>query len=582
MHPPIQYTGSVPFLLKTTNSLILVLLWAGVPSTCLAGANPRAVPTFESIGLYYDRTVAKDGCRVSYRIAGAPEWREGYPLVYDQRERQYRGSLVGLKASTRYEIRLAVDGDQVRLDAQTLNDEFPIGKTTYLPGGTTDKTVFIRDGGTEKGWHLVTPAPGTKFVSDVFNLSDYNVVVEAEYVILRGLELKNAGIHGVLIRAGVQHVVVEDCHITGWGRAGGARVWGVFTGSDSGVYAENDAGHLVIERNLIEYPRGGSNDWESGHPSGPQGISLIDSLGGNVIRYNTIRSTDDHGFNDGFGGASNFSFKGSPNRDSDIYGNIISNCWDDAIESEGANMNVRIWSNYIHHTFVHIATASTSMGPLYIFRNVFGESRISHQDHSGGMMIKTGMKYVEINGEKVSLGLGYRFIFHNTALQPNGALDVFSSHELHNAVSRNNIFYSRGRTYPRDSGEPHNDFQNDLTGSYLGGGFVRSMFLNSEQPEWFLAPVMNRIQWGRIEYSRNGKDFAITDPLVQGKNPALDAGVRLPGFNDDYSGAAPDIGAFENGRPPLRFGREMAPGFKRAPWEMYSLTAAPPAPPSLR
>jgi hypothetical protein len=105
-------------------------------------------------------------------------------------------------------------------------------------------------------------------------------------------------------------------------------------------------------------------------------------------------------------------------------------------------MNVRIWSNYIHHTFVHIATAATSMGPLYIFRNVFGESRVSRQDPSGGMMIQTGMNFVTIDGERVSTGLGYRFIFHNTALQPNGALDVFSSRELHNAVSRNNIFDS--------------------------------------------------------------------------------------------------------------------------------------------
>jgi hypothetical protein len=72
----------------------------------------------------------------------------------------------------------------------------------------------------------------------------------------------------------------------------GARVWGVFTGSDSGICAENDAGHLVMQRNLIEYPRGGANDWESGHPSGTQAVTLIDSRSGNVIRYNTIRSTD--------------------------------------------------------------------------------------------------------------------------------------------------------------------------------------------------------------------------------------------------------------------------------------------------
>jgi hypothetical protein len=403
----------------------------------------------------------------------------------------------------------------------------------------------------------------------VFNLSDYNIVVEADYVILRGLALRNAGIHGVLIREGVQNVVIEDCHITGWGRLGGARVWGVTSGSDSAIFGANDSGHLVIQRNLIEHPRSGSNDWESGHPSGPQAISLIDSRGGNVIRYNTIRSTEDHGFNDGIGGGSNYSFKGSPNRDSDIYGNIIANCWDDAIESEGANMNVRIWSNYIHHTFVHVATAATAKGPLYVFRNVFGLSRVSHTDSSGGMMIKTGMNYVNVDGEKVSTGLGYRFIFHNTALQPNGALDVFSGHELHNAVSRNNIFYSRGRAYPPDRGQPANDFANDLTGGYLGGGFVRSMFLPAERLEWYLAPTVNRIEWGRIESTRAGRKIAITDPMVQGKNPAIDKGVVLPGFNYAFEGAAPDIGAFENGRPPLRFGREMAPGFARAPWEAY-------------
>lgn len=548
-------------------SLALFLIFFAGTTTAAPGAEAWAVPTFESLGLYYNRPAAGAGCAVRYRPAGSADWRQGYPLVYDPRERQYRGSLVGLKPDTAYDIRLEAGAGPIDLQARTLSEQFPIGRTTPLPGGATDKTITIREGGSEAGWHLVTPAPGARFVSDVFNLSDSNIVIEADYVILRGLDLRNAAIHGVRIRRGVQHVVIEDCHITGWGRIGGSRSWGVTTGQDSGIYAENDAGSLIIQRNLIEYPRGGANDWESGHPDGPQGISLIDSRGGNVIRYNTIRSTEDHGFNDGIGGGSNFSFKGSPNRDSDIYGNIISNCWDDCIESEGANMNVRIWSNYIHHTFVHIATAATSMGPLYIFRNVFGESRISHQDRSGGYLIKTGMNYIEINGERVSTGLGYRFIFHNTALQPNGALDVFSGHELHNAVTRNNIFYARGQAYPKDSGEPHNDFKNDLTGGYLGGGFVQSMFLASDRLEWYLAPSVKKIQWGRIESLRNEKTVAITDPLVDAPNPAIGKGARLPGFNDDFTGAAPDLGAFGSGLPPLRFGREAAPGFTRAPWE---------------
>ena len=83
-----------------------------------------------------------------------------------------------------------------------------------------------------------------------------------------------------------------------------------------------------------------------------------------------------------------------------------------------------------------------------------------------------------------------------------------------------------------------------------------------------MGPTMNAIKWGTIDYSRGGRDFAITDPMIQRPNSAIDAGVRIPGFNDDYKGTAPDIGAFENGNPPLRFGREAAPGFTRAPWEL--------------
>ena len=533
-----------------------------------------AVPTFECISLYWKPGDAGDGeAKVRFRVQGDSAWREGYPLWYAELDGEFRGSLVGLRSGTTYEIELtSPSGKKASLTSATRSEQFPIGKTTHLPGGEMDKPLKITESGTANAWHLVAPTPGTKTVIDVFNLHDNCVEVAADYVIIRGLELKNAGQSAVLIRKDVQNVVVEDCHMTLWGRVGGARVWGVFYGSDSGIYAERGAGGLVLQRNLIESPRSGSNDWESGHPDGPQGISLIDTSGGNIIRYNEIRSTEDHGYNDGIGGGSNFSFQGSPNRDSDIYGNIITNCWDDAVESEGANMNVRIWGNYIDKTFVFIASAGTSKGPLYMFRNVFASSRISHQDPSGGMIFKTAGvgRTLTLDGKEVPGDWGRRYVFHNTALQPNGALSVFSSHGVCNVVTRNNIFRVRGNVYPSAPKEgPPNSFRNDLTSGYLAGGFVRSMFVPSDRLEWFLAPTVPNIKWGRIEYSRSGKNFAITDPLVQVPNPAIDKGARLPTFNDDYQGAAPDIGAFENGNPPLRFGREAAPGFARAPWETY-------------
>ena len=37
-------------------------------------------------------------------------------------------------------------------------------------------------------------------------------------------------------------------------------------------------------------------------------------------------------------------------------------------------------------------------------------------------------------------------------------------------------------------------------------------------------------------------------------SPGYDKGMKIPNFNDDYRGAAPDMGAHEAGSPPMKFG----------------------------
>ena len=58
-----------------------------------------------------------------------------------------------------------------------------------------------------------------------------------------------------------------------------------------------------------------------------------------------------------------------------------------------------------------------------------------------------------------------------------------------------------------------------------------------------------------------GKETTITDPVI-------DAGKRIANFNDGYTGKGPDLGAFEAGHPPLRFGRRAYNNIW-APWELY-------------
>ena len=556
-------------LMRNINLLLLILLFTTTNISTLYSAAEdtfRAVGTYECIGLYF-KSPDLGQCRVRFRQKGTSTWQDGYPLVHDRRDNEYRGSIVGLKPDTIYDIKITLDNKSSELICATKNDSFPIGRITYLKAGIQTKPLRITESGTPKGYHLITPAKDSKTTFDVRNAEEYTCVIDADYVVLRGVEFRNAAIHGLLIKSKRHDNVIEDCRFTFWGRIGGPRTYGNKGGTDSAIYAERGSGNLTIQRNLIENPRGGSNDWDTGHPAGPQAITIINSSGGNVIRYNEIRSTEDHGFNDAIGGGSNYSFEGSPNRDSDIYGNIISNVWDDAIESEGANMNVRIWNNYIEKTFQHIATACTSKGPLYIFRNVFGQSRRTHRDPLGGSMIKVG--------QRDEYGGGRKFVFHNTSIQPKGAFHVFSGHVNPNTVTRNNIFDCPGRLTSSRPVETDCDFDYDLfTGMDRGiakerhGIRGKPSFIKSYALEFYPSSTTTKIKWGKVPLKQGDKTVTLTDPVMTVPNPVVDSGVKLANFNDDYAGNAPDLGAFELGRPPIRFGRR-ATGNHWAPWELH-------------
>ncbi len=536
-----------------------------------------AVPTFECAGLYW-KTIEGGPCKIRYREESGRTWKDGLDLAYDPRDGEYRGSIIGLSPDTGYQVELSDNNSKAQLTFKTRSDKFPVGKITVLPEGESDTTIVITESGTPRAYHLVTVSADSKSVINLKNVLKYGIEIDADYVIIRGVEIRNASVHGVIIRKNRHDIVIEQCYIAFWGRIGGPKTYGNLEGgSDSGIFAEAGTGNLTIQRNLIEDPRGASNDWETGHPDGPQGISIIESQGGNVIRFNDIVSTEDHGFNDGIGGGNNFSFTGNINRDSDIHGNIIRNAWDDAIESEGGNMNVRIWGNFIHFFYNGIATASTSKGPLYIFRNVSRESRSGHRNNIGGALIKTG--------ERNEFGGGRRYIFHNTILQPGGVFNVFSSHVNPDCITRNNIFDVPGRLATDIEKDPSSDYDFDyFSGTAKGRTAAEEhgikftttpagtrLYTSSYNLEFYPRSSINSIKWGKYPYEFGDRKLEITDPVVWINNPLIDSGTLLRGFNDDFSGKAPDLGAFETGSPPLQFGRRAYLNFDegRAPWETY-------------
>ena len=178
-------------------------------------------------------------------------------------------------------------------------------------------------------------------------------------------------------------------------------------------------------------------------------------------------------------------------------------------------------------------------------------------------------------GERDEYGGGRKFVFHNTAVQPKGAFHVFSGHVNPNTVTRNNIFDCPGRLTSSREVDTDCDFDYDLfTGMDRGIAKERHgirgnpSFIKSYALEFYPSSTTTNIKWGKVPIKQGDKNVTLTDPVMTVPNPVVDSGVKLANFNDDYAGKAPDLGAFELGRPPIRFGRR-ATGNHWAPWELH-------------
>jgi hypothetical protein len=418
-----------------------------------------------------------------------------------------------------------------------------------LPAGTRNTPLIITQGGTPSGYVVYQADPSGTTI-DVQNSSTNDVEISAPYVILRGFTLKGGGTNGIELKPGAHDVVIENNDISGWGRTRGTGQNGTLgVDMDSGIRARcNDFSleRVVIQRNKIHDPRYTANSWDSGHPAGPQGITFSYCGGNNVFRYNEITSSNGNFYNDPIGGEDNYTTTGFPNYDSDIYGNVFSQSYDDGIESEGGNRNVRIWNNYMDQTGTGVATTVVGVGPVYIFRNVYNRSRMRYFSSFDGDDRGPFFK----SGTDLSVGNGRRYIFHNTSLQPRDSSATnglgagsgthgSSTNPMTNTVSRNNIY---------NIWKPSWD-SIDQTGSGFGNDVDYDVYNG-----WVTANAgaeANGVKAAPTFASGSGVGMSGMYQLAPG-TPGYGTGARIPNFNDQS--ATPDIGAQQSGAPAMTFG----------------------------
>lgn len=509
------------------------------------------VSTFNSISVtWVPLSEGGTACTLEYKKSIDETWSDALDMFWDSAAGEYRGSIVLLDSNTNYDIRATNVGGSYTLapvlsdtDApgsnSTWSETFNVGSATYLDQ-TSSSTYTISASGSDDSYILYTfnPAVGSATI-DVNNSANYNIQLQngVHHVIIRGITMLDAAVSGINLVGNNHHIVIEDCDISNWGDGtnGQAAIYSLNYTDAQAPYA------LVIQRNRLHDPRVGANGWETGHPLGPQGIFFARSLGNMVIRYNSIYSTDEHWFNDAMGNWQN-SGNGWPYKDTDIYGNYISNCRDDGIESEGGNENVRIWNNFITQTFVPIAIAEVNIGPIYIWRNVSSYNRkwsnqADPDDWERGPFIKAGGSTA-----------GKTYIFNNTTLQPDdgetrtigvdGGIKN-SGGTIYNTISRNNImlnYKTSNVTFIMGTTSETNDLDYDLyTGTISNSGTQQVNGIND-------VPTFD----GNETYTISNQTGEVKAFLTSGSN-GRNAGIAINNFTDGYEGVAPDMGAFEYG-----------------------------------
>jgi PKD repeat protein len=575
--------------------------------------NPPSAPGGDTIFLRYRKGSDPDV---------ASSWKQGHPLWYDsgtQHAFHGRGSVVHLNSGTPYVFEVSTDnvswqyvpGMQGEACPATWSESFPTGtvvpvwsgpnqppitSSSYLgsrAGSSRNHVLLANQSGTANGYTLYD-FTGMNAVAQTSNSSNFfPVVISGSYIILKGLKVIG-GESGILIDPGSHDIVIDSVEVTRYGRDTGTALPAPLTGNQGG---DEDAGikfpdstygpildtkRIVIQRSRIHNPAFGSSSWRNGgiHPAGPTAIMMYPTGGQIVIRYNETYATTD----DTFGGPPDLNHynqdglvMGGCNGtgslcagvmgigpDVDIYKNRVMNYMDDGLEVDGNATNDRVWKNYFDYGGASaVSTAPVSVGPAYVWRNVYNRQRQCISDDWGNSSCNDGGRDPMHKNSGNGPITGKTYIYHNTSLQPPASSEGLTGNPLGAGggsdggslvVTRNNVFEIWKQNWNGFGGASGDaDANYDLTNANCWTGSLPTCTTTEANgytgttPQYQNQNATDGTANGWRSYW-NGKYR-----LVPG-TPGYDDGTVIPNFNDGYVGAKPDRGAHEDGTPDMDFG----------------------------
>jgi len=420
------------------------------------------------------------------------------------------------------------------------------GRYVLTAKGTAEQPIVIRGAG------------DGEVIFDGDGAHEFFNVMAADHHIFEGLTIRNAD---VAFEAGLKDVIgakgltIRNCRIEDVGIAVNAQYSGShdFLITNNVMIGRDDRYRLLGWYNPGIY---GGNKLKSYYA-----VKVYGS--GHVVSHNYIAY-----FHDGISVCTH----GSPDPEEDrkasaidFYNNDIHLMADDFIEADGGVHNIRVMRNRgVNAAQCGLSAQPVYGGPAYYIRNV-----IYH--------VPTGC------GLKFNVKPAGMVLYHNTMITEGLPGDMFSNTHMRNnlflgidAPNRSVFRFSNATaysTYDYNGYRLNPKTKDQFLWTAPAKGTLRDYEQDRTRAQRFASLAELRAATGQEAHGLE-VDFDIFENLrapdatkpqavyrasdlnfhLKGTGKAVDAGVRIPNVNDDATGKAPDLGAYEVGRPVPHYG----------------------------
>ena len=553
--------------LTTIATALLASLWSAevaAQTSTTAGAITTPYPTTQGISIEW--AIVGDSnnngvVTVRYRPAGTTNWKTGMALFRipagsndtgsfgsgnGQWSNKHSGSLFDLDPATSYEIELTLtdpDGGSTTQTTTAATRPIPQAAAT-----ATTKAVTPANFSTM----LAGAAPGDILLMGAGNYPAFTVSrsgADGKPIVLRGssvdgvviqgrvtmddqnyVYLENVTVQGEVRMHGASNMVVRGCHIQSTGE-----------GIDFEIGNAVPRNNYIVDNDVVGAAVWVDNQLSSDGFNGGEGIQFTGS--GHVVCFNHVK-----GFRDDI---SLMEYDEAYEQVSiDICNNDIEEATDDAVEADSAMGNVRVVRNRVRNCFDGMSSQPDLGGPTYYIQNT--------------------MYNVLYSPFKFHNGTVGDVVLHNTVVKCGDAFGCYAGATWSRAFFRNNLFIGGigGGTYGgygNGSGNVLDLADADATCSFDYDGlgsigtntfagkigatrFTSLATLKANTTEVHAVQVDMSVFADAVPFPSNPyPPKPVVDLQLAAGGAAIDKGVVIVGLNDGFSGAAPDLGAYELG-----------------------------------